>query len=537
MTIRKPESFMRGALLLSLAALVSRLLGALYKPIIAWIFAPFDGHKGAVGIGLTQVPLSAYMVIFSFTSVGLNAGIARLVSERMALGDVRGARRVFRLSLRLMAALGLIGSVALWFGAPRVSAWLSPNEPDTIIGFRATAPALYFMTIMSAYRGLYQGLQVMTPYAYSQIIEQVVRVVTGIALTFVLVRQSVAWGAAGFNMGDVTGGVAGLVYLLVLVDRAGKGLWAAPVEAATLEPAAGSVRPESSGSILRRIFRVAAPITIVGAVVPLMMTADSRIVFRTLNDAAAQYGLLTNAFMIVHLPAVFTMAIYLSLLPAITEAITLGRVDVARARARQAFRMTMLVAVPSQVGLWAMATGVYALIYRDTAGGGVMAAMSWSTLAIMLQQTTSGVLQGIGKMGLPLSNFVLGAIVKVILSVWWTPTWGIIGTAYATAVGFGLAALLNLVSVERLLGRTIEFSGMILKPVAAAVVMGGAIVGIQRLAPAQSDLMTVLLIGAGVAVYGLVLLLIGGLRRQDLELIPRVGRPAAALLERARLLR
>ncbi|HYG59226.1 MAG TPA: hypothetical protein VD902_14285, partial [Symbiobacteriaceae bacterium] len=87
---RKTESFIRGALLLTLAALVSRLLGAFYKPVIAHIFAPFDGKAGAVGIGLTQVPLTTYQVILSFTSVGLNVGISRLVAERMALGDPRG---------------------------------------------------------------------------------------------------------------------------------------------------------------------------------------------------------------------------------------------------------------------------------------------------------------------------------------------------------------------------------------------------------------------------------------------------------------
>ncbi len=533
----KPQNFMRGAVLLSVAALVSRLLGALYKPIIARIFAPFDGVGGKIGLGLTQVPLSAYMVIFSFTSVGFNAGISRLVSERMALGDVRGARRVFRLSLRLMALLGLACSVALWFGAEWVAAWLSPNEPGTILGFRAMAPALYFMSVMSAYRGLYQGLQQMAPYAYSQVIEQIVRVGAGIVLTYALVRWSVPWGAAGFNMGDVIGGLAGLVYLLVLVDRAGRGLWAAPQEAATLEPPSYGAPSEPTGQLLRRILGVAIPVAIVGAIVPLMMTADGAIVFRLLKDGASQYGLLSNAFMIVNLPAVFTMAIYTSLLPAITHAIALGQRDEARNRASQALRMTMLLALPSQGGLYFLATGVYAIIYNDFSGGAIMAAMSWSVAMIMLQQTTSGILQGMGKMASPLRNLVIGAVVKVALTAWWTNLWGINGSAWATAVGFGVTALLNLIHVEQLLRGSVDLVNMLIKPLVATLAMGGVIIGLLRFMPTESKVMTVLLIAVGGAAYGLALLLVGGLRRQDLELIPKVGRPAAALLARARLLR
>jgi len=546
-TIRKPESFIRGAVMLSLATLVARLLGAFYKPIVARIFAPFDGHNGAVGIGLTQVPLTPYMVVLSFTAVGLNVGISRLVAERMALGDVKGARRVFRVSLTFAAMLGAVAAVALWFGAPWIAMRISQDVADTIPGFRATAPALFVVSIMAAYRGLFQGFQHMAPNAYSQMIEQVVRVATGIALTYILVRRSVPLGAAGFNMGDVIGGVAGLVYLLLLVRRADAGLWAQGAEAATSEGQAAVSRPEPTASLVRRIFAVAGPITIVGAVVPLMMLADMFFVFRNLaavgvrgDDVQAQFGILTNAFMIVNLPAVFTAAIYTSILPSITEAVTLGRVDEARQRAGQAYRMTTLLAIPSQMGLYVLASGLYGIIYGDMAGGAVMAAMSWSTIAIMVQQTTSGVLQGMGKIGLPVRNFVLGALVKAVLTAYWTRLWGINGAAYATAVGFSLAAVLNLYWVERLLGRTVDFVHMFVKPAAAAIVMEVALLTVRRPLSAvfpHPHWLTLILIAMGAMVYAIALLLLGGVDRGELEHVPRVGRPLAALLSRARLLR
>jgi O-antigen/teichoic acid export membrane protein len=550
MMIRKTESFVRGALLLSLAALVSRLLGAFYKPIIARIFAPFDGIHGAVGIGLTQVPMTAYQVILSFTSVGLNVGISRLVAERLALGDTAGARRVFRLSLIMMTGLGLAASILFWFGAPWIARAISVEVLDAIPGFRAMAPALVIVSIMAAYRGLFQGFQNMAPNAYSQIIEQVVRVGSGILLTYLVLHRtgSVALGAAGFNFGDVIGALAGLVYLLYLVRRTGEGLWSAvPTATAMEQPPEAALPIERPWTLMRRIFTVAGPITLVGAVVPLMMLADTFFVFRALGSLAmegdmirAQYGMLTNVFMIVHLPAVFTTAIYTSILPAITQAAAQGLMGEVRRKANQAYRLTLLLAIPAQAGLYTLATGLYYLIYNDVAGGSVMAAISFATVPIMLQQTTSGVLQGAGHIGLPVRNFIFGALVKVVLTAWWTIMWGISGAAYATAVGFLLAAMLNLYHVERLLGRTLQTRAMIWKPLGAALAMVGAIQGLAALLGdriASLSLQTFMLIILGTVVYAVVLLLVGGLKRGEIEALPRVGAPLASLLARSRFLR
>lgn len=550
MTVRKQESFLRGAMMLSMAALVSRLLGAFYKPLIARVFAPYDGHHGAVGIGLTQVPLSAYQVILSFTSVGLNVGISRLVAERLALGDLPGARRVFRYALGLMTALGLGAAVLFYAGAPWIAALISPEVSESVPGFRATAPALLLVSMMAAYRGLFQGFQYMAPNAYSQVIEQVTRVAAGMLLTYlVLLRTgSVAYGAAAYNFGDVVGALAGLIYLLWLYQRVGRALLAGPPVAATTDGSqAAAVAVERPWRLFRRIFAVAGPITLVGAVVPLMLLADTFFVFRALTqiqvvgDAAkAQYGMLTNVFMIVNLPAVFTMAIYTAILPAITQAIALKQVDEARRRATQAYRVTMLLALPAQVGLYVLATGLYALIFGSTAGGAVLAAISWATVPIMLQQTTSGILQGLGQIGLPVRNFLLGAGVKVVLTAWWTVLWGIEGAAYATAAGFLLATLLNLVQVERLLGRTFRTRSMLYKPLAGALVMAAAIAGARWWLQGwlgEGALTTLLLISLGAGVYSVALLLLGAVRRAELEALPRVGRPLAGILARARLLR
>jgi stage V sporulation protein B len=297
---------------------------------------------------------------------------------------------------------------------------------------------------------------------------------------------------------------------------------------------------------MSRILAVAAPIAISGAVVPLMMQTDTFFVFRALAnqglsaaDQQAQYGMLTNAFMIAYLPAVFTAAIYTSLLPAVTRAMTLGQTHEARRQAGKAYRMTLAVAIPAQVGLFVLSTGIYAFLFGDTSGGSVMAAISWAVVPIMLQQTTSGVQQGAGRILQPVTNFLIGFVVKAVLTAWWTVPYGINGAAWATAVGFGVAALLNLVNVERLLGRTLKTRNMIFKPAGAALLMAAAIWLLSKpvdiVVRHHGHLQTIVLICLGGLVYGLSLIAVGGIKPEELAALPGVGGIMSALRGRRRV--
>jgi len=271
--------------------------------------------------------------------------------------------------------------------------------------------------------------------------------------------------------------------------------------------------------------------------------ADTIFVFRALSaagvtgvDAQEQYGLLTNAFLIVNLPAILSTAVYTAILPAIAGEVAAGRRRAAVKKARQAYRMTFVLGIPAQAGLWALATGVYRLIYGQPNGGTAMAAMAWAVFPIMLQQTTSGVLQGMGRIGLPVRNFVLGAAVKIVLTARWTGPHGIAGAAWATAIGFGVAALLNVVDVERHLGRTLMTRSMVWKPLACAALMTAALRLLEPYVPG-GNVVLLAEIGAGAALYGLALLVMRGVRREDVAALPRVGPQLAGALERARLLR
>lgn len=535
------ETFMHGALIIAISSFISRVLGAVYKPVATRLFGPYDGHGGNAGMGLTLGPASAYLIVLSISASGLNVAISKLVAERLARGRPDEARRVFRISLLLMTILGLILAVAFYVSAP----WLAADRPETAAGFRAIAPAIFLVSVMAAYRGLFQGLQRMTPYAMSQVYEQVVRILTGLVLIWVLAPRSVALGAAGYNFGTVTGALVGLAYLLYLYLRGQAEL--PPAEPRPQGAEAGETTRETVGSIIRAIVRVAAPISVIAAVQPLMLAIDNWTVRDRLAligvtglEADAYLGQIQNAFSIIWLPAMLSYALYVSLVPAITESLERGNQEQARYRSVTAYRLTLLVGLPAAAGLAVLGEEIYRLIFNSP-GGWVLPAMSSGALFMMLQQTSSGILQGAGDIASPTRNLLAGLLLKFGLTYWLTATpLGARGAAFATAAAFALTAALNLLTSRRRMGPLMDWKGMWLKPGAATLVMAAAawwsLPWLTRLT-GSADLATVVDIGLSGVAYGGVLLLLGGLKGDDLEMLPRVGRPLAARLRRLGLLR
>jgi stage V sporulation protein B len=532
----KPEAFLRGAMLITSAGIISRALGALYRPIVTHLFARHDGHNGELGIGLTNVPASIYLVVLAITSVGVNIAISRLVAERAGVGDWRGVLRVFRLSLLLMAAAGSILSTGFFLAGASLARLA--GYPEATPGFYAMAPAMLVVSLMCTFRGLFQGLQQMGPTAVSQVLEQLTRIGTGIILVAALAPVAVNLGAAGFNFGAVPSATAALLYLLWRFFR---GPYAELKQLAAEAPA-GNEAP--AGEIWRRLLVLAAPISLLGSVVPLVLMTDALLVKARLaragvvGDAAtALFGQLGNATSFVNLPMILAAAFFVALVPAITEAVTLGRTDVARERTATALRVTMIVALPAAVAFFVASGQIYGLIFPSEAGGAVLRALAWATLFLMLQQTAAGVLQGMGQVWLPARNFLIGLVLKAFFTWSWTaePELAVRGAAYATVAGFAVAALLNLWAVSKTLGNVYVLPDMLWKPGAASLVMGAALwwTGSRAGAWIRSEhLAGALTLLAGGFVYAAALPLFGGLRLTDLERIGGPGRRLAAWLRR-----
>ncbi|WP_273379537.1 putative polysaccharide biosynthesis protein [Symbiobacterium thermophilum] len=530
----RSEGFVRGALLITAGSLISRILGVFYRPVA-------QIPLGEDGLALVSPPNAPYMLILAVSSTGLNVAVSRLVSQRLAVGDLRGARRVVRLSATVLGVLGLIFSVLFALAAP----WMARVQgfPEATPGFLALAPAILMVTLEVSLRGLYQGMQQMRPAAMTMVIEQVGRVVVGLTGVFLLTPIALNLGAAAFNAGNTVGVFLGLVYVayIYLRDRPMRD-WT------TVAPGVESWEKMSTWRLMREILAIAMPLSFLGAVLPLTQLADTALITNRLiaagtdvAEAKRALSYITNATQLRDLPIIFAQALYVSLIPAISESMALGREEQARHRAAAAMRLTWLIGLPATIGLVAAARDAYGVLFTGP-GWYVMAPLGWSTIFLMLQQTSSGILQGLGLIWLSVWNQLLGVVVKIVLTWWWTgmPALGASGAAWATTVGFLLSAGLNLWVLRRRFGLGIGVRTNILRPLAASAVMAAALLWISpllRSAIGWARLSGVAVIAVGILVYGAALLVLGGIRRADLELVPGVPPAVIDRLRRLRLLR
>lgn len=532
---QRTESFLRGALVLTLAGVITKLLGALFNPIIVRIFARYDGHAGNLGKALVGIPAVSYTFVLGFAAIGFNVAISRMVAQRSARGDYGGALRAFRYSVGLIAAVALVASAALYLAAPALAAWR--GAPEAAAGYRAVAPGILLAAVLSAYRGLFQGMQQMTPNAVTQVLEQLGRVAVGVALVVALAPSNIVLAAAGANFGAVAGATVGILYLLSLYRRRRIGEAPAPLAL------------EAPGRIYRELFALAAPIAVINVLLPALMEIDNYVVLHRLvvgglhlSAALDQVGRVQNSFTTITLPAVVSSGLYLALVPVITAALAAGQLEQMRSHVRTAYKLTLAVALPSAVGLFLLAGDIYGILYGTRQGGEVLRALSLAIPFLMLHSTATGVLQGGGHVWVAARNMLLGLVLKAVLTWVWATEPGTAATfaGYATACGLALTTALSVWDVHRLMGTGFDALELLVRPGGAAALMGAVVwLGagpVERLLRSHS-LGAVAVMAVGIVVYGVALLAFGGLSAQELERLPRFGGRAARLLQRAGLLR
>lgn len=516
------SQFLRGTLILAAAGMVVKVIGSLNWIILSRVL-------GGEGIGLYQLAFPIYLLALSVSSAGIPVAISIMTAEKAAQGDYSGAKRIIRLSLIVLTITGLILSLALFFGADWLISHRFIRDPRAYYSLIALAPAIFFVTILSSFRGYLQGWQIMTPTAVSQILEQLFRVGAMLFFASLLLPKGLEYAAGGASLGAGFGAVAALavlIYYYLRLNRKLKNKTNNLIQAN---------QQESSYEVIRRIMKLALPVSLSSIMLPIVANFDLFIVPARLETAGYSveqatelFGYLTGmAIPLVNLFTILTASLATSLVPAISEAYSLG--DRARTyqRTAAAIRLTNLVTIPGAIILWLLAEPIATLIYHAPRAGAPIGVLAAGVFLLGIHQVSTGILQGMGRTSIPVVNMGIAAIVKVTLN--WTltaiPELGIKGAAWATVFDIGVAAILNMYFVRKYTNFTIDLVSLS-KSIVAASIMGICIFGVYQavLQAAQSNgIAAASAVFIGSVVYVFVLVLIGGIDERDIQRIPVIG--------------
>ena len=530
------DTFLKGAFILGISGILVKIVGAFFR-------IPLANIIGSEGVGYYQVAYPIYTFLLSFSAAGFPTAISKLVSEKRARGNIRGGHKVFQVSLGILIIIGIVSFLFLSLGA----GFLANNfikSPNSYFSILALAPALLFIPIMAAYRGYFQGLQDMVPTAISQVIEQIARVVVGLWLAIFLLNHGTEYAAAGASFGATAGGIAGLTIMLIIYINHKNRIFSEfqPIE---------QYKEESIERITGDLLRIAVPITVGAAVLPLINMIDSMIVLRRLQEAVglsykeanSLFGQLTGmAITLIQLPPVLTTALSMSIVPAIAASKVKDDTVSIEKDVKSAFRVTLLIGLPSFVGLAVLSTPIMTMLFpkEPASAGEVLLYLSFATLSLSLVQTLTGILQGIGKPEVPVRNLMIGALTKLVVTYVLTgiPFLNIKGAAIGTVMAYVVAAALDFIAVRESTKIKFDFVQFVLKPIIAVSVMGFIAYFVHKFAfpIVGNTISTIAAIIAGGIIYGFMLLITGTIMEEDFLMLPK-GDKLVTFLHRFNLLR
>ena len=534
------ESFLKGALILSLAGVIVKIMGAFFR-------IPLSNLIGSIGMGYYQVVYPIYTLFLTLAVAGFPTALAKLVSEQRAVGDFKGANKTFRISYTVLFITGLISFSIFFFGAEFISTVILKNS-GAYAAMVAISPALLFVPLMSSYRGYFQGRRDMTKIAVSQVIEQFFRVSLALFLGYMLMKSyGPEMGAAGGVLGAAIGGFASAAFLIYIYLRNTK-------ERKAEIAHSSHIKTESTGTILKKLLYVAIPITIGACVMPLVNMVDSVIVVRRLQVAGFDIDMANSllgqlsgmAIPIVNLPVVIDQAIGMSLVPSISEAYALNQINRARKEAKTGLKTLLLVVLPCTFGLAALATPIMSLLFPSIEATGpaslgtLLFVVAPSAIFLGLVYAQNGILQGMGKPMVPVMALLVGMLFKVVISYTLTgiASVNIIGSGIGTVSAYAVASIIEFIYIKKHMQLKLSPKEFIIKPLLTVITMFvvvklsyGVTVGFLG-----NALATLISISIGGIVYGLVLLGIGGITKEELMSMPK-GEKIYSILRKFKLMK
>lgn len=516
----KGNKFIKGAAILGIAGVIIKFLGALFRiPLTNWI-----GDEGMSYYGVAYTIYSALLVL---STAGIPVAISRMVSERIATGEYLNAHKVFKAATALMFGIGVFSFAICFFGGDLLTEAL--KNPEAALAVKAIAPALLFVPIMSSFRGYFQGRQNMNPTAVSQMLEQLVRVVFGLALAYFFMKNSLIKAAAGASFGASAGSLAGLltIVLIYLLNR----------KIIHKKNQMHSLNTESTSVILKKIIIIAVPIIIGSEILPMMSVIDTSIIMRRLQDtgwtyeeAKALYGQLSGfCNSLIAFPQVFTQAVAVSLVPAIASSFSMDDHKSVQTNIQLGYRTTMIMAFPCAVGIFVLAQPILLMLYPAQQASAMSAVptlmiMAISVVFLAIDQTSTGVLQAIGKQTLPVVNLFIGCLGKIVITyvLVGVHSVNIKGAAIGTIFAFVVSMALNNIAIKKYTGTKMNYDITYVRPFVASALMGVCAFAIHRLFVGflGNSIATLFAIMVAVVVYVVLIFALKAITLEEVKTMP-----------------
>lgn len=538
---KNSNNFVMQAGILAAAGIICRIIGILYR-------SPLAAVIGDEGNGYYSSAYEIYTIILLVSSYSIPSAISKVIAQRLALKEYRNAQKILRCAIGYVVVVGGLASLFTFFGAGLLVGG------NSIPVLRIFAPTIFFSGLLGVLRGYFQAHGTMVPTSFSQIVEQILNAVVSILAAFLLIKAvsdsdtttQAVYGASGSAIGTGSGVIIALLFML--------GVFLLNKEYINRKVKRdNSSQLLSTGEVYKIIITMVTPVILSTFIynfnTSLNLTIYTRIMEHvkgfTEAEAYTQYGLFSGkAKQISNIPIAIASAMSSAMIPGISGSFAQGDIAGTNRRIGTAIKTTMFLSIPSAVGLTVLAKPVTLLLYPQKASvdtvSYLLAAMSISIIFYALSTISNAVLQGIGKVNLPVVNAAVALVIQtvVLVPLLLTTDLGLYTLVIATVLYSFLMCILNGISVKKELKYKQEIIKTFLLPGWAAILMGAAAFGVYHGLYLLIHMNVVCLAAAilvAVPIYFVLTIKMGAVGRKDLLALPK-GTLFVRVAEKCRLI-
>ena len=466
----KKQGFIQSIFTLMFSQIAIKILGLLYT-----LYLTNREGFGDKGNAIYSGGYHIYAILLTISSVGVPNAISKLVSEKMAVQDYKGANKILKTALITFSLISFGCSIIL-FLASNFIAQKCIEIPEASLSLVALSPAIFFVSISSVLKGYFNGRKNMKATANSQIYEQLFKTVFTIIFVEVVAYMfpSTTLMAAAANLATSIATLFSFGYLFYFyrINRS---------EITNEILTCKHHKYEKVSTIIKNILTVSIPMTISAIMSSCNKLVDSFTVPRILKNfltseaATIQYGIFSGKIeTLINLPLSLNIAFSTTLVPSISEAIAKKDYSSASKKISFSLLVSMLIALPCSVGMCIFSKQILNLLFPNAnQGATLLSVYSFNIIFAILIQTATGALHGMGKILIPTIMLIFSVILKFILNIILVsiPSLAIYGAAISTILSNIVCCLLLLYLLFRNISLDLNFSKFIFKPIVSTLIM------------------------------------------------------------------
>lgn len=343
----KKNNFLEGAAAATFAIVFTKVLGVLYV-------IPFYKMIGTQGGALYGYAYNIYNLFLIISSAGIPLAISKLTSEYIALKKENAKEYMYSVAQKAIMVFSVLSFLICFIFAPQISKLIlgdlsggnTLENVTTVI--RTVAFALLVVPSLSISRGYLQGHKYISVSSFSQVIEQLVRIIVilvGTYITLHILNKSITTAVSVAVSGATVGALFTYIYL------------AHKRKLIPLEDDDTKLSKEEKKDIIKRILMYCIPFIIISIANHLYNTTDMILIIRGLEKigySATDIENISSIFTtwgnkLTSMVTALSTGLVISLIPSIVSNYTVGNMAKVNEYFNKALQILLFIVLPVSI--------------------------------------------------------------------------------------------------------------------------------------------------------------------------------------------